>query len=322
MRVLVLAVVIAFPAAGEAAAQGYPLRPVRMIVASAPGDGADLLARPMGQRLAEVFGQPFVADNRQGAGGVIAAELGAKAPPDGHTLLVVHAGSHAINPALFPKLRYDAVKDFSPVALLMTAPNVLVVNPSIPARTTREFVDHVAKLPPMSLNFASGGPGTSAHLSMAYFMRLTGLQMNHVPFKGATGGLLGLVGGQVPVMFVNLPPAMPHVQSGRLRALALTSLSRLPTLPDLPTVAEGGWPGFETVAWFGFLAPAGTPKPLIERLNAEINRHAETPEWRGRVQAVGGEVVIGAPEVFARRISGDIAKWRKVVADAGIRVEQ
>ncbi len=305
-------------AALSAVAQTYPSKPVRIVVPSTPGDGADLLARYVGQKLGEILGQPFVVDNRAGAGGIIASELVARATPDGYTLIVANAGSHAINAALVPKLGYDPVKDFYPVSLFMTSPNILVVNTALPVKTVQEFIAY-AKARPGKLNFASGGNGSSGHLSMEYFKGATGTELEHVPYKGASPALADVIAGQVPVMFVNLPPAMPHVKSGKLRALAVTTLARSPAVPDIPTVAESGVAGFETVAWFGMLAPAGTPREIIMKLNVEINKIAQTQEWKDRILALGGVAVGGTPEVFAQRISADIAKWKKVVSEAGVK---
>ena len=303
-----------------AMAQAWPAKPVRVIVPSSPGDGADILARTMSQKLGEALGQAFVVDNRAGAGGVVGSELVARAHADGYTLIVAHAGSHAINAALYPKLSYDPVKDFVPIALFMTAPNILVVNNALPVKTVQEFVAY-AKARPGQLNYASGGNGSSAHLTMELFKGITGTRLEHVPYKGSSPAMTDIIAGQVPVMFVNLPPALPHLKSGKLRALAVTTLTRSAAVPEVPTVAESGLAGFETLAWFGMLAPAGTPRELVMRLNAEINKVAQTQEWKDKIAALGGDAVAGPPEVFARRIEGDIAKWKKVVSDAGIKGE-
>ena len=308
---------------GVVQAQSYPAKAVRLIVPSAPGDGADLLARALGARLQEALGQPFLVENRSGAGGVIGSELVAKAAADGYTLIVAHAGSHAINAALFPKLSYDPQRDFTPVILLMTAPNVLVVNPSLPIKTVQEFVAYVKKQPG-KLGYASGGNGSSAHLTMEAFKNATGTDIVHVPYKGSTPALTDIIGGQIPLMFVNLPPAVPHIKSGKLRAIAVTTVRRASALPDVPSVAESGMAGlagFETIAWFGVLGPAGLPREIVQRLNAESAKVMQTDDWKARVAVLGGDSAPGTPEVFAERIRGDIARWKKIVADAGIKPE-
>lgn len=309
-----------FLAAGTATGQAYPAKPVRVIVPSSPGDGADILARYMSQKLGDALGQPFIVDNRPGAGGVVGSELVARAAPDGYTLIVAHAGSHAINAALYPKLSYEPVKDFAPIALFMTAPNILVVNTALPVKSVQEFIAY-AKARPGQLNYASGGNGSSAHLTMEYFKGLTGIKLEHVPYKGSTPAMTDIIAGQVPLMFVNLPPALPHVKSGKLRALGVTTLSRSGAVPDVSTIAESGLPGFETLAWFGMLAPVGTPREVVMKLNAEINKVAQTQEWKDRVATLGGDAAAGPPELFAQRIQDDIVKWKKVVTDAGIKGE-
>ena len=305
--------------AGSAAAQ-YPGKPIHIVVPSAPGDGSDLTARLISDKLSTALGQPVIIDNKLGAGGVVGTEFAARQPPDGYTLIMANAGSHAINAALYSKLSYDPAKDFAAVALVAVSPNMMSVNPSLPVKSVGEFIAY-AKAHPGTINYASGGNGSSAHLSAELFKSMTGVQMNHVPYKGSTPALTDLIGGQVQVMIGNLPPMLPHVKSGKLRALAVTTAKRYPGLPDVPTVAESGLTGFETVAWFGLFAPAGTPKDIVNRLNREVNAIAALPEVRERLLGLGMQPVLGTPEEFTARQTADIAKWKKVVAESGARID-
>ena len=305
--------------AGNAAAQ-YPGKPIHIVVPSAPGDGSDLTARLISDKLSTALGQPVIIDNKLGAGGVVGTEFAARQPPDGYTLIMANAGSHAINAALYSKLSYDPAKDFAAVALVAVSPNMMSVNPSLPVKSVGEFIAY-AKAHPGTINYASGGNGSSAHLSAELFKSMTGVQMNHVPYKGSTPALTDLIGGQVQVMIGNLPPMLPHVKSGKLRALAVTTAKRYPGLPDVPTVAESGLTGFETVAWFGLFAPAGTPKDIVNRLNREVNAIAALPEVRERLLGLGMQPVLGTPEEFTARQTADIAKWKKVVAESGARID-
>src|SRR5438552_13835540 len=244
-----------------ASAQTYPTRPIRLVVPFPAGGTTDILAREVGQRLSMTLGQPVVIDNRPGAAGNIGADLVAKSAPDGYTLLMGTVGTHAINASLYAKMPYDHVKDFAPIILVAGVPNVLVVNPSLPVNSVQELIAY-AKANPGKLNFASSGPGTSIHLSGELFKVMAGVQMTHVPYKGSAPALQDLLGGQVQLMFDNLPPSLPHIKAGKLRALAVTSVARSPALPDVPTIAESGLPGFEASSWFGILVPAGTPSAI------------------------------------------------------------
>lgn len=315
VAVVVAAAAIAAPAWGQA----WPARAVKIVVPSAPGDGSDLMARTLGAKLAEQLGQPFVIENRPGAGGIIGSEAVAKSAPDGYTLIVGNAGSHSINAALYPKLSYSPERDFVAVAMLMTAPNALVVNPQLPIRSVREMVDYAKSKP--GLGYASGGIGSSAHLNMEAFRVATGIDVVHVPYKGSTPALTDIMAGQVPFMFVNLPPAVPLAKSAKIRVLAVTSRERSPLLPDVPTVIESGFPGFETMAWFGLLAPAGTSRDIVAKLNAEVARAMQTAEWKERIASLGGDTGPAPPEAFAERIRSDVARWRKVVAATGMKAE-
>jgi tripartite-type tricarboxylate transporter receptor subunit TctC len=312
------ALVAAFAAA--AWAQPYPSRPIRIVVPFPAGGTTDLIARAAGQKLTESLGQPVVVDNRPGAGGNIGAELVAKSPPDGYTLLMGTVGTHAINASLYPKMPYDHVRDFAPIILVAGVPNVLVVNPSLPVNSVQELIAY-GKANPGKLNFASSGNGTSIHLSGELFKTMTGVQMAHIPYKGSSPALQDLAGGQVQLMFDNLPSALPLIKAGRLKALAVTSKTRAPALPDVPTVAESGLPGFEASSWFGLLAPAGTPQPVIAKVNAEIARWLATPEAREKLTAQGANVVGGTPEDFARHIAAETAKWQKVVKESGAKID-
>jgi tripartite-type tricarboxylate transporter receptor subunit TctC len=312
--------VVALCAITAVHAEGWPARPVRIFVPSPPGDGSDVTARAVADKLSLAFGQPFVVENKPGAGGVVASEQVAHAAPDGYTLIMGNAGSHGINAAVYTRLSYDPVRAFTPIALVSLSPNVLVANADAPFHTIRELIA-AAKAKPGVLDFASGGQGSSAHMSMELFKYMTGTDLHHIPYKGATPALTDLIAGVVPVMFVNLPPAMGHIRSGKVRALAVTTAQRWSALPDVPTVAEAGVPGFETVAWFGLLAPAGTPQPVIERLAAEIHRIVQMPDVRARIEATGAQAVGSTPAEFAQRIGDDVAKWKRVAEAARVHID-
>ncbi len=316
--VTVAALVLA-PVAG-AQAPAYPAKPIRLVVPFPPGGATDILARAVAQKLTEAWGQQVLVDNRPGAGGNIGSELVAKAAPDGYTLEMGTVGTHAINASLYAKMPYDHVKDFVPVILVAGVPNVLVVHPSVPVNTVAELIAY-AKANPGKLNFASSGSGTSIHLSGELFKVMAGVQMTHVPYKGSAPAMQDLLGGQVQLMFDNLPPSLPQIKAGKLRALAVTSATRAPALPDTPTVAEAGLPGFEASSWFGILAPAGTPPAIVAKLNAEIARWLATPEAKEKMLALGANAVGGTPEDFARHIAAETAKWAKVVRDSGAKVD-
>ncbi len=317
----VAAAAIATFAALAPAQTAFPTKPIRIVVPFPAGGATDILARAVAQKLTETTGQSVVVDNRPGAGGNIGAELVAKSPPDGYTLLMGTVGTHAINPSLYPKMPYDHVKDFAPVILVAGVPNVLVVNPSLPVNSVQELIAY-GKANPGKLNFASSGAGTSIHLSGELFKTMTGVQMTHVPYKGSSPALTDLIGGQVQLMFDNLPPSLPHIKAGKLRALAVTSAQRALALPDVPTVAEAGLPGFEASSWFGLLAPAGTPKDAIAKINGEVAKWLATPEAKEKLASQGAIVAPGlAPEDFAQHIAAETAKWQKVVKDSGAKVE-
>lgn len=302
-----------------AAAEPYPNRPVRMIVAVPPGGPADTLARLVGPRLAEALGQTVVIDNRPGANGIIAYEMAARAAPDGYTFVLVAAGV-AINPSLYRKVPYDPVKDFAPITHGISVPNILVVHPGVPAKSVRELVA-LARAKPGQLTFASAGNGTSGHLALELFRLSAGIQLVHVPYKGGGPALAELMAGQVQSLFSIALAATPQIKAGKLRALAITSAERSPVAPELPTVAESGFPGFEVIGWFGWLAPADTPRELVGRLNREIVQTLNRPEIRDRLLGMSTVPVGNTPQQFAAFIRSERDKWAKVVRDAAIKIE-
>jgi len=321
-RVAGLVVVAASILGGEAvfAQASYPSRPVRVVVPFPAGGTTDILARAAAQKLSETWGQQAIVDNRPGAGGNIGSELVAKAPPDGYTLLMGTVGTHAINSSLYPKMPYDHVKDFVPVILVAGVPNVLVVNPSLPVNSVQELIAY-AKANPGKLNFASSGSGTSIHLSGELFKTMTGVQMTHIPYKGSAPALTDLIGGQVQLMFDNLPSSLAFIKAGKLRALAVTSATRSAALPDVPTIAESGVPGFEASSWFGLLAPAGTPRDIVTKVNADTAKWLASPDAKEKLAAQGAVAAGGSPEDFAKHIQAETAKWARVVKESGAKVE-
>jgi len=330
MRILercILAALVAVSAA-HASAQPYPNKPIRLVVPFPPGGTTDILARDVGQHLTEIWKQPVVIDNRPGAAGNVGSDIVAKSAPDGYTLLMCTVSSHAINPGLYSKLPYDHIKDFAPVILVARVPNVLEVNPGVPVYTVADLIK-LAKEKPGEINFASSGSGTSIHLSGELFKTMTGVNMVHVPYKGSAPAITDLIGGQVQVMFDNLPSSLQQIKAGKLRAIAVTSAQRSPALPDLPTIAESGLPGFEATSWFGVLAPAGTPPAIVNRLNAEINKWLQSPDGKEKLLAQGalidprGESVTagGSPEQFAAFIRAETEKWAKVIKASGAKVD-
>jgi tripartite-type tricarboxylate transporter receptor subunit TctC len=325
LTALTLAPLAALPLA--AAAQAWPSKPVRIVVPFPPAGTTDILARALAPELQRAFGQPFVVENKPGAGGNIGAAEVAKAVPDGHTLLMGTVGTHAINPALYAKMPYDHVRDFAPVTLVAGVPNVLVLNPGLAQRQGIASVAdlaRVARANPDKFTFASSGNGTSIHLSGELFKALTGTQMVHSPYKGSGPALLDLMGGNVDLMFDNLPSAMPHIKSGKLLALAVTSATRSSALPDLPTVAEAGGPAlasFEASSWFGLLAPAGTPMDVVSRIQQETAKALATPAMRERLQSQGAIPSGNTPAEFARLIEAETRKWAPVVKASGAKVD-
>ncbi len=299
-------------------AQGYPSKPVRIVVPFPPAGPTDAVARQLAQKLTETFNQSFIIDNRPGAGGNIGAEIVAKAPADGYTLLI-GTTSHAINPSLYKNMGYDMMRDLLPINLLTKVPLVLAVHPDIPAKTLAEFIA-LAKRPGSKLTYASSGSGTSTHLAAELFKSMTGTQMTHVPYKGSAPALNDLMGGQVAAMFDLSLSMMPHVKTGRLRALAVTSEKRAKIAPDLPTLVESGIPGYEATAWNGLLAPAGTPKEVIHEINRSVREIFTTPDMVHRLALGGAEPHLGSPEDFQNFLRAEIEKWSRVVknSDAAI----
>jgi tripartite-type tricarboxylate transporter receptor subunit TctC len=313
---LVAAAFTALP--GLVAAQGYPARPMRLVVPFPPGGSTDILARALGQKLAEVWGQQVIVDNRPGAGGSIGAEAVAKAAPDGYTLLMAHIGTLAVNPALYPKLGYDAAKDFAPVSLVAIVPNVLVVHPSVPAKNVAELIDYARKNPG-KLNYSSGGNGSAAHLAMEYFKLQTKTDIVHVPYKGTVPAVTDLIAGQVSLTMTGAPAVMPHAQSGKLRALGVSSTARLDAFAQVPTIAESGVPGFDATQWYGVVAPAGTPADIIAKLNAAIVAIMSSREMKDRLNTEGAIASVTSPEAFAAFIDAERKRWAAVVKAANMR---
>lgn len=305
---------------GAASAQSYPSKPIRLIVPFAAGGGNDNVARLVGKRLADGLRQAVVVDNRPGAGGVLGAELAAKSAPDGYTLFLGGVGSHAINPNLVKNLPYDPIGDFAPVILLAQAPLVLVVHPSVPARSIAEFVAYARKSPGR-LNFASNGNGSSSQLAAVMFDSMAGVDMVHVPYKGLSPALADLLSGEVQVMFSSVVAIVPHIKAGKVRALAVTGKERLALLPELPTLAEAGLKGYEASSWYGILAPAGTPRDIVLKLNAELSKALEQPDVRKSLVAEGAEPKGGTPEAFAAHIRAEKERLGKVIREAKITLE-
>jgi tripartite-type tricarboxylate transporter receptor subunit TctC len=306
-------------AAGAACAQHYPARSIRLVVPSSPGGGTDISARILAPRLSEYLGQQVVVDNRPGAGTMIGGEIVARAAPDGYTLLM-GISTLAINPAMYKKVLYDAQRDLAPVSLAVTLPNVIVSHPSVPAKNVKELIT-LSRSRPGQLTFASAGVGTSPHLSMELFLVMAGLKMVHVPYKGSGPGAVDTVAGHVSLMAPNMLTGLPYIRSGRLRAYGVTSAKRAAGANDIPTIAEAGVPGYEAVQWYGVLAPAGTPRPIIDRLHAETVKALQQRDVREKLSTDGAEAVGNTPEQFAAYIKSETDKWAKVVKAAGIKPE-
>ena len=320
MKVLFSIAFVLVAAATPVIAQQYPAKAVRMIVGFPAGGTSDIMARLTGQKLSEAWGQTFIIDNRPGAGGNIGTELVAKSAPDGYTLLVSPGSTLTSNPAVYSKVPFDTVRDFAPVTIIASVPNALVVHPSVPVNNVKELIA-LAKSRPGQLAYASTGAGQSTHLSAELLKLSAGINMIHVPYKGSAPALTDIVAGQVSVMFDNLPSCLPFIKSGRLKPLAVSSTSRSRALPDLPTVAESGVPGFDVTVWFAVLAPAATPRDIVNRLNGEIIKAIKTPDMRERLAQQGAEPVGNTSDEFAAVIKRDLAKWAKVVKDAGIKLD-
>jgi tripartite-type tricarboxylate transporter receptor subunit TctC len=307
--------------AGFANGQGsYPSKPVRIIVGFPPGQATDIIARVVAEKLTARLGQSFYIDNKPGAAGIIGTELTIKSPPDGYTLLFSSSGPLAVNPGLYAKLPYDPVRDLQPITVAANVPLFLVVHPSVNATNVRELIA-LAKAQPGRLNYASGGSGVTNHLAMEMFKSAAGVDLVHVPYKGGPPAVADLIGGQVSLMFETGPGILPHVKSGKLRALGLGSDKRSAAMPELPTVSEQGLPGFDGKAWVAFVAPAGVPRPIVDKLNAETVAILALQDVRERLLALGAEPAATTPDEFAAYLKSEIAKWGKAVKDSGAKVE-
>jgi tripartite-type tricarboxylate transporter receptor subunit TctC len=306
--------------AGPAAAQAYPTKPITMIVPFSAGGTTDILARIGGPALSTELGQSVVIDNRAGAGGNIGGQLAARAPADGYTLFMGTVGTHAINEALYKKMPFNPIKDFAPLSRVANVPNLLVAHPSQPFKTVPELIAY-AKANPGKVNFGSSGSGSSIHLSGELFKSMAKVDMVHIPYKGSAPAVNDLLGNQIAIMFDNMPSAIQHVRAGKLRPIAVTTAKRSPELPDVPTIAESGVPGYEATSWFGLFAVAGTPAPIVTQLNKALVKVLNNPDVKAKIVAQGGEVVAETPEQFAGFIKAETAKWGKVVKESGASVD-
>jgi tripartite-type tricarboxylate transporter receptor subunit TctC len=293
-------------------ANAWPTKPIRMVVPFTPGGSTDILARAIGQKLTEAWGQPVVIDNVPGAGGSLGADKVAKSPADGYTVLMGHIGTLAVNPSLYPKLPYDPVRSFEPVALVAKVPNVLVVHPGVAAKTVKELVA-LAKAKPGHLSYGSGGNGSAANLAGEYLKQQTGTSMLHIPYRGAVPAVTDLAGGQIQLVFTGGLAVMPFVKSGQLRALAVSSTQRMASLPDVPTMIESGYKGFEADQWYGVVAPKGTPASVVSKLNQQINAALSSPELKTRLTNEGAVATPTTPQAFGQYIATEIARWRPVI---------
>ena len=314
--VALLFAIAAFPVA----AQNFPAKPLRLIVPFTPAGAVDIASRAIANEMTKTLGQPVAVENRPGAGGNLGAEVAAHSAPDGYTLFMSTSGIQAINPALYAKMNVDPNKELIPVAPLVSLSNVLVLHPSVKANSIREVIA-LAKAEPGKLAYASSGNGTSIHMSGAMFTQLTSVDMLHIPYKGSAPAVTDLLAGQVQMMFDNIPSALPHIKSGKLRALATTGAKRDPALPDLPTIAEAGVPGYESGVWFGLMVPAGTPRDIVARLNAEAVKGAKSPEFVKRMTDLGYNIIPGTPEQMTDMIKTEIARWTPIVKASGAKVD-
>jgi len=314
----VLLASIAVP--GRGLAQAWPARPVRLIVPFPPGGSTDILGRSIAQKLQEVLAQPFVVENKGGAGGSIGATEAARAAPDGYTLLMGHIGTLAVNPSLYPDLAYDPMRSFAPVTLIARVPNVLVVNPGVPANDVRQLIA-LAKSKPGALRYASGGNGSAAHLAMEYFKLRTQTDIGHIPYRGTSPAVVDVIAGQVEMIMTGVPAVIEHVKAGKLRALGVSSRMPVASMPGVPTIAASGVPDFEAIQWYGIVAPTRTPPAVIALLNAEIGRALQTPALKSRLDAEGAEAAPTTPEAFGALIADEVARWKPVVEQSRMRPE-
>jgi tripartite-type tricarboxylate transporter receptor subunit TctC len=318
--VRLIALVLCSIFVGAAGAQeAYPSRPVRFILPFPPGGGTDILGRVIAERLSANLGQPVVTENRGGAGGNVGAEAAAHSAPDGYTIVLV-APSLAISPSLYSKLNYDPVKDLAPVSLVATVPNVMLTQPSVEAKNLQEFIA-LARARPGAMNYGSGGAGTSNHLAGELFNIVTGAKLVHVPYKGVNLAMQGVLAGEIHLVFIGIPAALPHIKAGRLRALALVAPERSPALPEVPTAAEAGLKDFEVTTWYGVMTPAGTPRPIVTRLNAELGKIMHTADVKERLAGLATDPLTSTPEEFAAYLKQEIAKWGDVVRKANLKAD-
>jgi len=314
------ALAVPFCISARAFAQPYPVKPIRLVLPYPPGGGSDTIARPLAQKMSEGFGQQVVVENRGGAGGNIGMEYVARAAPDGYTIVLALTAQLAVNPGLYQKIPYDPIKDYAPVTLLCSGGYILVVHPSLPVKTVKEFIAF-ARSRPGQIAYSSSGNGSGGHLAAELLNSMAGIKMLHVPYKGGGPALMDLIAGQVQVLFATQLSSWPHVQSGRIRALASSIAKRPASLPDLPTVAEAGVPGFDAGVWYAVLAPAGTPREIVMRLNSEIARVLKQPDYRKLLVNNTIEPIGSPPEELARYIKSELVKWAKVIKDANVRVD-
>jgi tripartite-type tricarboxylate transporter receptor subunit TctC len=307
-------------AAFSAHAQNYPSKPIRWIIPFPPGGGTDVISRTLATELTKAWGQQVIADNRPGSGGTIGLAAATKLPPDGYNLVLGQLANVGIAPALYSKLPYDPVKDLQPITLALTSPLVLVAHPSFPAKNLKELIA-IAKAKPDTVTFGSPGNGTTGHLGIELLKTMTNIRMTHIPYKGAVPAFTGLMGGEIAIYLSSIPPALPHLQSGRVRGLGVTSAKRMATLPNIPTIAEAGVPGYEVTNWYGVMAPAGLPKDVLARLHGELVRILKQPDVQHRFAAEGGDIGADTPEHFAQFIRNEIAKWGKAVKASGAKID-
>ena len=319
IRTILVAAALLLPSAVAAQVDNYPSRPIRVVVAFTAGGTTDIIARIVGKKLTDAWGQQVIIDNRPGAGGNLGSNVVAKSAPDGYTLLIGSVGPLAINATLYPNMPYDHLKDFVPICLVASVPNMLVVHPSVPVRSVKDLVD-LARAKPGTLNYGSTGNGTTGHLSGELLNERAGINLVHVPYRGATA-VTDLLGGQIQMMFATIPSVIQHVRAGSLRAIAVTSNRRSPALPDIPTIAESGFPDFEAGSWFGFVAPTGTPEPIIRKLHEQIAAIVRMPDINEQLASQGADPVGSTPEEFGQYMRSETEKWAKVVKASGIKLE-
>jgi tripartite-type tricarboxylate transporter receptor subunit TctC len=319
LKAISLAVALATCGAAQAATDNYPTKPIRLVVPFTPGGSTDILARLVAKQITETFGQQCIIDNRPGAGGTIGMEIAARAAPDGYTLAMGHIGTIAVNPALYPKLSYDPLKDFQPVTLVAMIPNMMTVNPKVQVKTVKDVIA-LAQSKPGALNYGSGGNGSAAHLATEYFKLLSKTDITHIPYKGTAPAVTDLIAGNISMMITGVPPQLAHVKSGRLRPIAVATAKRLPIFPDLPAIGETV-KGYEATQWYGILAPAAVPKSYITRLNAAVVKALHSPETKALLASDAAEPVGNSPEEFGKFIRAEIARWAPVVKQSGAKPE-